>query len=228
VPLEHLSAYLPSVHGSFYKALSSQGDLAEQQRMSMAAEDAYWRAGASENGDRMRPGCEVFIGIVSRPGARKEREAIRRTWLRDVIEAKGEDRVRYRFFIGQPPPKQVKVGQGVSAIVTEDIGADAAEWRGREEADVVRLPFVDTYYNLSIKTAHVLRHAEMSGDHMEARTASEAPCRWVAKCDDDVYVHVPALVDILQALPDPDWPVYAGRLSSAVNCHPLRFIRGTS
>lgn len=102
-------------------------------------------------------GCQGFIGIVSRPEGHDSRQAIRHTWLKELLQLGG---YQYRFFIGHHP---------ASTTTTRTTG--------EEEGDVVRLPYIDTYYNLSIKTAHLLHYA----------TTTDCPV--VIKCDDDVYLH---------------------------------------
>jgi len=59
-------------------------------------------------------------------------------------------------------------GGGEEVMMEDEKGGD----------DVEVLPYIDTYYNLSIKTGLMLRHATTTTD-----------CPLVIKCDDDVYLH---------------------------------------
>lgn len=182
--LEWLSTHVPGVgqvmRESNARVASSR--LAQEQRQVLLSEGQRLQAGIAAKAEEARK-CDVFLGIISRPEAREAREAMRQTWLQPIIQQQNEmSGVQYKFFVGRP------AGAGPS-------------WRGTaDEDDVVSLPFIDTYYNLSVKTAHVLRWPE----------THDLGCRWVVKVDDDVYVHVPALLRTLSSLPDPDWPVYAG------------------
>jgi hypothetical protein len=62
-------------------------------------------------------------------------------------------------------------------------------------------PYVDTYWNLSVKTAHIVRWPERQG----------LSCKWVIKCDVDVYARPKELWKVLEGL-QKGRHVYAGAL----------------
>lgn len=127
------------------------------------------------------PTCELFIGILSSPSSRERRTAIRETWLKSLADS--GLKMRYLFVVGR---------------TTDSNEERMIEEEGHMHGDIARLPFLDTYYNLTIKTSHLLRLPESQG------------CPLLVKCDDDVYIHSKNFLALLPGLPTEK--LYAGHI----------------
>lgn len=131
----------------------------------------------------------VFIGVYSAPKNRAKREAMRQTWLSTVAK---EPLVEFRFVVGNSSKPQDQ-----RALAEEQ----------QRYGDLLRLPVVENYRNLTLKTLEFQSHAGL-------RFGSAVD--FIVKCDDDVYAHVPTLVKTLQSLKakTKGEPVYSGGMTS--------------
>ncbi|XP_072331925.1 beta-1,3-galactosyltransferase 9-like [Scyliorhinus torazame] len=141
---------------------------------------------------------DVFLVsfVVSKPAHRESREAIRRTWA-SVREVRGRA-VRTLFALGVPGNPQEQ----------ESVERESARY-----GDLVQGCFVDTYLNLTIKTIMVMRWF-----------ATYCPsAQYLLKVDDDVFLNISNLVDLLIGLGAGTTDLYLGRVHSKV-----RVIRNVS
>jgi hypothetical protein len=117
------------------------------------------------------PAIALFVGVLSAPGNRTARDAIRATWGADARLA----RVLFVALGGHTAPEQV-------ALL-----AEAA--RHRDMVVVSDVP--NSYHNPTHALVALFRAAAAAADR----------ATHVLKTDDDSYVRVPALLDTLAALP---------------------------
>lgn len=124
----------------------------------------------------------AYLAIAARPGSLESRRAIRSTWLSSL---RSLGNYEHSFFIGRSEDEQEQ-------SPTED-----------EELDVVVLPFLDTYYNLSTKIGLMLHHA-----------TSTTNCSVVVKVDEDIYIHPQRFHRLLTMMLREAGPkgVYGGKL----------------
>ncbi|XP_022646830.1 beta-1,3-galactosyltransferase 5-like isoform X3 [Varroa destructor] len=102
------------------------------------------------------------------------RQAIRETW---ATEAPRDSRVF--FLVGRPPHSNETQQQ------------DKLEAEANHFDDLIQEDFLDTYNNLTLKSAFLLKWANSSG--------CAASSRFVLKTDDDMYINVHNLVSLLKA-----------------------------
>ncbi|OQR68222.1 beta-1 [Tropilaelaps mercedesae] len=116
----------------------------------------------------------LTIVVCSAVGNDEARKAIRETW---ATEAPRDSRVF--FLVGRP-------------LFSNDTQLqDKIEAEANRYDDLIQEDFLDTYNNLTLKSAFLLKWANSSG--------CSASSRFVLKTDDDMYVNVHNLVSLLKA-----------------------------
>ena len=131
----------------------------------------------------------VVIAVPSHTGSVAERTAIRLTW--GSFARREPWPVHGSTHIGNAATLVFVVGLDKSADVTEN-GAKttALAEEIQQYDDIVQGNFVDDYVNLTLKSLLILK---MMSEH--CRNA-----RFLLKCDQDVFVNVPHLVELLQGV----------------------------
>ncbi|XP_003745692.1 beta-1,3-galactosyltransferase 6 [Galendromus occidentalis] len=111
------------------------------------------------------------------------RQTARETWL------SLDDGVRHYFFIGdQNLPPQV---------------SEALSNENRNAGDVVLLPFVDSYRNLTLKLLHSIKYL-----------VEKCDCKYILKADDDTFARVDLIVSELEVVKVEQrlyWGYFTGR-----------------
>uniref|UniRef100_A0A8C0DS59 Hexosyltransferase n=1 Tax=Balaenoptera musculus TaxID=9771 RepID=A0A8C0DS59_BALMU len=115
----------------------------------------------------------LLLAVKSEPGRFAERQAVRETWGRP---APG---VRLLFLLGSP------AGEG-----RPDLGSLVA-WESRHYSDLLLWDFLDVPFNQTLKDLLLLAWL---GRHCPGVS-------FILQGQDDAFVHTPALLDHLQALP---------------------------
>nr|XP_010983546.2 UDP-GlcNAc:betaGal beta-1,3-N-acetylglucosaminyltransferase 8 isoform X2 [Camelus dromedarius] len=115
----------------------------------------------------------LLLAVKSEPGRFAERQAVRETW---GGPAPG---VRLLFLLGSPEGKR-----------GPDLGSLAA-WESRRYSDLLLWDFLDVPFNQTLKDLLLLAWL---GHHCPS-------VRFVLRTQDDAFVHIPALLDHLRALP---------------------------
>ena len=110
----------------------------------------------------------IFVGLISKPDSFDQRNLIRSTLGKQV----NRSNQRMLFFIGE------STNETVNSLV-------AAEFAARQ--DIVRLAFVDNYYNLTLKTLSFLEYFNAYCDNF----------KFAIKLDDDVFVNWPGIEQFL-------------------------------
>ena len=113
---------------------------------------------------------DLLVFIASCTEHRSQRQSLRDSWL--LYSKSNTSRMRYVFILGETYNKTVLHNLEQEADVYNDI---------------VIANFQDTYKNLTLKT--------MAGFQWAYKHCAHA--RFVMKADDDVYVNIPSLLDVL-------------------------------
>ena len=123
----------------------------------------------------------LFVGIASRASikARLKRNAIRSSWLEDM-RISFSDAVRGTFLVSQPSPD--------SQTELKDIAIDLVD-EFEEYNDIAIVPGPENYMALPTKTFSMMRYA----------LASSCQYTHILKTDDDVYLRLSYLLQIIQA-----------------------------
>eukprot|EP00300_Choanocystis_sp_HF-7_P033682 c46075_g1_i1.p1 GENE.c46075_g1_i1~~c46075_g1_i1.p1 ORF type:complete len:309 (-),score=49.97 c46075_g1_i1:359-1285(-) len=127
----------------------------------------------------------LLVAIPSAPQNRAKRDAIRESWM----SFKRIPGVQINFFIGQVVNNSALQQELLAEQVTTN--------------DVVSLEMDESYYNLTLKTLSMVRYASENG------------FEGIVKTDDDTFLRVDLLVDILSRQPDLH-STMMGRIKSAV------------
>eukprot|EP01025_Chloroclados_australasicus_P003122 TRINITY_DN10721_c0_g1_i1.p1 TRINITY_DN10721_c0_g1~~TRINITY_DN10721_c0_g1_i1.p1 ORF type:complete len:655 (+),score=90.89 TRINITY_DN10721_c0_g1_i1:891-2855(+) len=161
------------------KALQRQG------KSALIVDNPFKKENKDEHANSSCPASDrvrLFMAITTRcctGQAAIRRDAIRNTWLKTARE-KFADSVTIKFVIAQPP--------------LEDIGKayELLQEEVQQHNDIIFVPGLDTYRNLPNKTLRLLQYAMSS------------PCEYthVMKTDDDVYMRMANLVDLLHESAD--------------------------
>ena len=113
---------------------------------------------------------DLFVFISSSTEHRSQRKSLRDSWL--LYFQNNTSRMRYVFILGETHNK----------TLLQDILQEAEVYN-----DIVIANFQDTYKNLTLKT--------IAGFHWANKHCPHA--RFVMKADDDVYVNIPSLLNVL-------------------------------
>lgn len=113
----------------------------------------------------------VMIVILSAPYRFEQRQAIRDTWGSAISQENLN--VRLAFMLGTPEEKEFQV---------------KIEQESKTHHDIIQEDFLDTYQNLSLKSAGILKWTHTyCGD-----------AKYLFKVDDDMFAHIPNLVKTLR------------------------------
>ena len=148
------------------------------------------------------PSCEAYFLILSTMGARSRRDAIRRSWLAELSTVKNPLEFRYHFILGHPIDAR---GRTRAYTRTWDQLVSSDEWAKHD--DMMVLPFVDAYWNLTIKVSLMFKWPEVLN----------SGCRLLIKVDDDVYLRASQFTPIIRTIPPAPTPVYGGWYYDQVN-----------
>ncbi len=128
----------------------------------------------------------VFVVVVSAPSYFEKRDAIRRTWMQNLMDKTVRDLVNvagFAFLVGLTD--------------IENIQADI-EKENRKHGDIIQVDILDTYNNLTLKSVSILNWVIKFCPQVN----------FVAKVDDDVYVNVRNLAATIRALSTSDSSIY--------------------
>nr|XP_053642923.1 beta-1,3-galactosyltransferase 1-like [Cherax quadricarinatus] len=121
-----------------------------------------------ENTGLCKRNSKIFVFINSRVTNTNARQAIRDTYLRELIKGK----ISYGFLISNPE---------------EDLAMQALQAENSKFGDVIVVGSQESYPNLTLKTAHMMHW-----------TLTNCPdITYIAKVDDDVYVNVARFLRVL-------------------------------
>lgn len=131
---------------------------------------------------------KIFVFINTRVNNTRARQAIRESYLKDLLE----NNIPYGFLLSNPEDRRAM----------RSINDENDKFK-----DLIVLESKETYYHLTLKTAHLLQWA-----------AHNCPASaYIVKMDDDVYVNVARL---LQVLDGPRNHTVLGKVCT--NCVPVR------
>jgi hypothetical protein len=122
---------------------------------------------------------KVFIGIASRSSvkSREKRDAIRKSWLADIHEQYPE--VRAMFLVSQP---KIDGDEAEFQSIAQDLAEEYSIY-----GDIAIIPGPEEYRSLPTKTFSMLRFG----------LSSECKYTHIVKTDDDVYLRISKLLDII-------------------------------
>lgn len=138
---------------------------------------------STENADKLN---SVFVVVVSAPRYFEKRDAIRRTWMKNLKDKTVRNLVNvagFAFLVGLAD--------------SENIQADI-EKENRKHGDIIQVDILDTYNNLTLKSVSILNWVVKFCPQVN----------FVAKVDDDVYVNVRNLAATIRALSTSDSSIY--------------------
>ncbi|KAG7158211.1 N-acetyllactosaminide beta-1,3-N-acetylglucosaminyltransferase 2-like [Homarus americanus] len=130
--------------------------------------DLYQPGYVIENGGLCKENSQIFVFINSRVNNTYNRHKIRETYLKKLIE----HTIPYGFLISKP---EGKIAMQLLKAENDKFG------------DVVVTGSEESYFNLTLKTAHLL--------HWAATNCLSST--YIVKVDDDVYVNVEMLLHVL-------------------------------
>ena len=168
---------------------------------------------------------KVLIAITSTccsRGARRKRDAIRQSWVRDGLTEHGNV-VGIKFFLSMPPIASDDDSARYRAMLDDEVRATTSG--DADASDIVLLGnAAESYVNLTLKTIEMMRYMKLSS------------CGYthILKTDDDVYLRVPGLLATLgypyaqwhvpaeTAQTEPMTKVYKGCVESIAGFTPVR------
>ena len=131
--------------------------------------------------------CEAVLLILSTPNARIKRDAIRESWLAELTQQQPPFVFKHAFVLGRRSSTS-DTGTDGGPVPSQ---AQEEQRAGEREGDLLVLPFVDNYWNLTTKVSLAFTSSFVS----------RSRCRIVVKIDDDVYVRVRRFVAMVRRLP---------------------------
>lgn len=150
-------------------------------RYSMRPSNDRYRYNLERNKTKPR----VFIGVISAPHHFDKRKWIRETWVQSLDSSIVNATFEYGFFIGSSNDSLI------DTQVTEE---------SRKYDDIIHLLDVsDSYRNLTLKTLALLDWTKnYHGDRID----------YILKADDDVYVNVYNLAQVVNSIPKEAKAIY--------------------
>ena len=142
------------------------------------------RCGKPKEGKSVR---SVFIAILSAPNYFDKRFQIRRTYIQQALDVSSNSMdvdIDYGFFLGRTN----------NSFVQAKIDVES-----RAFGDIIQVDMNDTYVNLTQKTVAILRWTTVHC-HQEVQ--------FVLKTDDDIFVNVYNLVEVLKVIPTEPKAIY--------------------
>ncbi|XP_043847014.1 UDP-GlcNAc:betaGal beta-1,3-N-acetylglucosaminyltransferase 7-like [Dromiciops gliroides] len=137
----------------------------------------------SDHPDKCGGRVRLLLAIKSAPEHGERREAVRRTWGREVTgPGSGSDAaaVRTVFLLGRGEAEEGPSGEALRQRLEEE---------DRAHGDLLRWDFADTFYNLTLKAVNFLRWFQHRCPSVE----------FVFQGDDDVFVHPANLLEFLRS-----------------------------
>ena len=135
--------------------------------------------------------CKANILILSTVKSIQMRHNIRKTWLSDM--KRSYRKFKYYFVVGH------------DMNVTETFH-DTYEYLKdeiNEYNDLLVLPFIDSYWNLSVKVSLLYKRPELLDEAMR--------CTFIFKIDEDVVIRANRLISLIHSLPS-NYPIYGGHI----------------
>ena len=126
--------------------------------------------------------CDALILVLSTMNGNLTRAAIRSGWLKDIRGVRRGMSIKHKFILGH-------VGNVTDAAIISEIEL---------HDDLLILPFVDNYWNLSIKVGLMFKSPDVLNK-----------CRFIVKVDSDVYVRAARFTAVVKGLPT-RYPIYGG------------------
>jgi hypothetical protein len=131
--------------------------------------------------------------ILSTAGSKGYRDAIRAGWLSDLANAKNSIGFKYKFVLGHN--KNMVESRETHKMLGDEI---------LQYDDILILPFVDDYWNLTVKVSLMFKWPSVSKE-----------CKLIVKADEDVYIRADKFTSMIRSLPDV--PLYGGHVYDRVN-----------
>ena len=133
------------------------------------------RLGAKKN-------CDALMLVLSTMDGNLTRAAIRSGWLKDIRGIRWGMKIQHKFVVGH-------MGNITDAAIISEIEL---------HNDLLVLPFMDNYWNLSIKVGLMFKSPDVLNK-----------CKFIVKVDSDVYVRAARFTAVIKALPT-RYPIYGG------------------
>jgi len=165
--------------------------------------------------DWKEPRIKIFIGIKSKTTNFKQREGIRSSWINYFKDPESQPLTKqekssfeYRFMTGEPSKQECDKFINCRPSDTKEVHR-AIQAENDTYGDVVMLPVVEYYLNLTLKMIHLFKHVAQYD-----RDTGESLTHYVG-IDDDAYVRIDLLLNALRDMPTSR--VYAGRVHREIN-----------
>jgi Galactosyltransferase len=129
--------------------------------------------------------CDAYLLILTSLRQNITRDAIRAGWLKDMKECRGHLNFKHKFIVGH----EDVVSRQIFDVLSEEM---------KLHDDILILPFVDSYWNLTVKVNLMFKNPMILNQ-----------CRYIAKIDSDVYIRADRLTRVIRRLPNAH-PIYAG------------------
>lgn len=129
--------------------------------------------------------CDAYLLVLSTLREKTARDAIRAGWLKDMRECRGHLNFKHKFVVGHEDV--------VSHQAFEVLGEEL-----RSHNDILVLPFVDSYWNLTVKVNLMFKNPKLLNQ-----------CRYIVKLDSDVYIRADRFTQVIRRLPIAR-PIYGG------------------
>jgi len=137
----------------------------------------------------------LFIAILSAPNNLKKRDVLRKTWLSRL---KGPhyhrgllDVIGWGFVLGQTTNESVQL---------------KIEEESKNDSDILQVEMNDSYYNLTQKSVAILNWVNSNCPYAD----------FVLKVDDDVYVNVHNLANVLDELSPKERNIYGKHVNPGI------------
>jgi hypothetical protein len=176
--------------------------------------------GTAASAAASRPPCLLAIGILSRSSNSDNRQLIRDTWFNSPHLIGRHAVAAARFFVATPEDEE---------------SGEALKKEADKFGDIIRVPVVEHYKNLSWQTLDVLRFWTAAAIGGPAQSAfahwSQLPeqrCSYIMKTDDDVFPNLPTLMPYIAKMHNDRWGaavtqsheyIYAGHITYSSEPH---------
>ena len=128
----------------------------------------------------------IFIAVISAPDNFEKRQSIRQTWFRYLNFPAG-----FAFIIGMVD----------DVTLQQEIEVESSQY-----GDIIQVNMVDQYRNLTLKVVALFNWVNENCPH----------ARYLLKCDDDVYVNVNTLVNLIRSLPGDEIAIYGAQFTDGI------------
>ncbi|XP_074158674.1 LOW QUALITY PROTEIN: UDP-GlcNAc:betaGal beta-1,3-N-acetylglucosaminyltransferase 7-like [Sminthopsis crassicaudata] len=142
----------------------------------------------TDHPDKCGGRVRLLLAVKSAPEHGERREAVRRTWGRELPGPDATAAVRTVFLLGRAAAEEGPRGEELRRRLEQE---------DRAHGDLLRWDFADTFYNLTLKAVNFLRWFQRRCPGVE----------FVFQGDDDVFVNPANLLDFLRSRQgDPSLP----------------------